>query len=493
MAKFASVKHRKRSETKPPGEFNLVHNSRLHEPSYLLPEKHRKPNFHLTKISNAKKTIETWKNEAKNLYNKFHKRKMRSDAMPLEESILILSEEQVNQCDPDAIFAAAQKFIAWFESEYKTKVYSLDWHRDEGHITAGGVVSRNEHMHMVWRNVSDDGQMIRRQWKDRTLSMHQTKFAEIMSELGFKRGTKNERGKAPKSKHHRVFRREKQKEELATLNELKEQYKKERDALKVSGIALQSDYQNLKKRYNALKVAVKDKSLTISELQAAATKKDKEIEELQSAAAAAPSPFDLEAALSAAAAEKQKREKAEAQVEEEKKKRIEAEARAEKAKAKAEAAQQREKDVRARYDVILQEKNDEIETLKVKIAQLESDLTRAQKQLENARTTMQQRQAERKLEQTSSIAAKFKKRLEEKKRLEKKGAEEIVTNEKTFEVEETPVDQDKLQEILDETKKRADELKSRLQFKPSPLSQNQNDDDDDDIKEEPERHHRMRR
>jgi chromosome segregation ATPase len=209
-----------------------------------------------------------------------------------------LSAVQVAKCDPEEVWAAAIKFKEWFENEYNTVVHSLDWHRDEGGIDVEtGKYKINEHLHMIWANVDNDGQMIRRKWSKKMFEEHQTKVAEFFEHLGFRRGRKySEEGeKAPKSKHHRKYRAEKQKKqsetiadlhqkvkqmeaELATLKQVKEQYRQERDRLKASGEATQRDYMDLKKLYDDLKNSAKAQKLTIEELrsQLTVTEADKE-------------------------------------------------------------------------------------------------------------------------------------------------------------------------------------------------------------------------
>ncbi len=414
----------------------LHHNDRSTvTPDYLLPPERRLPNLVWQNADEAQKMINELHDEAIANYRKHFGQKLQSKTY-LWEAVINFNENHtledmkhaVKEIENDTGFTAVQ----------------IAMHNDEGHVNSRNVTIYNRHAHVVFFTLDRQTgqQLFRKKLTDRQkrtqpdlrpmdrarLMQHQDIIADALKMKRGKRGS----GATRTRMGHKQYREHAR--ELATLNELKEQYKKERDALKASKTALQTDYQNLKKRFEILKKDAKEKRLTISEMRKAfmgiQETNEKRIEELQSAAAAAPSPFDLDLdiALAAAAAEKRKREEAEAREEAEKKRREEAEARAEKAEARAEAAQQREKAVRARYDVILQEKNDEIETLKVKIAQLESNLKRARKQLENAATTMQEHQSHRKVE---SLEDRIKQRLKEKEKLEKAGAVPAIIDEET--------------------------------------------------------------
>jgi hypothetical protein len=231
MSKFASVKIRDRKKIKPPSLHSLLHNQRLSaDANYLLPTEYRKDNYHLNPISNATKVWNEWNNKIQERYKKSHKRKMRSDAISIEEGLIVLSAEQVEQCDPDAIWKKAQEFKAWFEKRHNTEILSLDWHRDEG-IVENDKAILNEHIYFLYADVDADGNKIRNQWQRSGAELRemQDKIFEIFKDLGFKRGIKNQ-----KKEYRRPTEQRKHKAEqtVAKLKDIKEANKTLRALLK---------------------------------------------------------------------------------------------------------------------------------------------------------------------------------------------------------------------------------------------------------------------
>ncbi len=193
MARYASVKRRTK-DAKAPCIATLIHNARLDKNiEYLLPKHLRLSNYHLTPISNAKKTFTVWKKENEDRYQKINGRKLRKDARKLESILIILSEEQVNKCHPDEIWEKAKVFNNWFEMKYETKTRTMDWHRDEGHSDEDEndehkLETRNNHIHLEFDNVNKQGKMVRRLFSKGDLKIFQDKIAEIYAPLGFVRG-----------------------------------------------------------------------------------------------------------------------------------------------------------------------------------------------------------------------------------------------------------------------------------------------------------------
>ena len=274
MAQYASIKRRPKAEAKPsPG--TLAHNQRLANNIDLLPEENRLPNHHLNKLSNVTKVFNNWKALNEERYQDINNRKLRSDAHRLESLAIILSEEQVGKCKPGDIWENAHKFKEWFETRYKTTVRTMDWHRDEGHIDDEGNVVRNEHIHLEFDNVNDDGKMVRKLFSKGDLVGFQDKIAEIYKPLGFIRGedtAKKNRGDKPKLgipqrewKKTKTIEAKAKKEPLAKLKDIQainEQLRAELKTLK----AKRENYAKLEAEIELLKEQAKAKELTIEEL-----------------------------------------------------------------------------------------------------------------------------------------------------------------------------------------------------------------------------------
>jgi len=183
MSNYICIK-RRTTDAAVPSINTLKHNQRLQvKIDYLLPKFQRKRNYHFVKIENAEDAFSRLKKANETRYQNINKRKLRSDANRLESLLIILSEEQVNRCNPDDIWRKAIEFKSFFEEKYQTTVNFLDWHRDEGH---DGHI--NNHVHLEYDNVSRAGKMVRRTFTKWDLVKMQDTIAEIFSELGFKRG-----------------------------------------------------------------------------------------------------------------------------------------------------------------------------------------------------------------------------------------------------------------------------------------------------------------
>ena len=224
MSRFVSVVIRNPRKTKKPTSHNLRHNSRLTpDPNYMLPRELRLKNYNLYTVSDATKTWDEWQTEIGDLYKEQHLkgRQIRSDAVRLEEGLIVLSEEQVDNCNADDIWEKMQEYINWFEERFLTVVYTLDWHRDEGHSEEDldevqKLETRNNHAHFIFNNVDSNGDMIRRNWdkKGTEFKEMQDQIAKIFKPLGFVRGVNYAKNKIipPKYKTPNEKRREKSKE-----------------------------------------------------------------------------------------------------------------------------------------------------------------------------------------------------------------------------------------------------------------------------------------
>ena len=269
MAKFASVKIRERKKIKPPTMHSILHNSRIgKEATYLLPKKHRHDNYHLNKISNATKTWNDWTQKIEQRYQDKHGRKLRSDAVRIEEGLIVLSDEQVRQCNPDEIWEKMQEFVRWFEERHNTEILSLDWHRDEGEIV-DGQPTYNEHAHFFFADVDRNGNKVRSNWKrsGEELREMQDKIAELFEPLGFERGVANQKKEYRRPREQRQHKQKKQQQQtLAKLKDIQAENKRLRAALKEAG-AKREQYAALEAEIRELKAEAKSKELTMSELQ----------------------------------------------------------------------------------------------------------------------------------------------------------------------------------------------------------------------------------
>ena len=283
MAKYASVKRRPKDEAKPsPG--TLAHNQRLAKNIDLLPKEHRLPNHHLVKLSNVTKVFNEWSSENEERYQEINGRKLRSDAHRLESLAIILSEEQVGKCNPDDIWEKALEFRVWFETRYKTTVRTMDWHRDEGYLDDEGKVIINEHIHLEFDNVNDDGKMTRKLFSKGDLIGFQDKIAEIYKPFGFIRGedtSKKVRSDQPKVgmgqkeyKKKKVIESKATRAERAKQADLRQANKELREQLKENK-ATRADYAVLEAEVKELKEKIKAKDLSTAEFEA----KIKELEE----------------------------------------------------------------------------------------------------------------------------------------------------------------------------------------------------------------------
>ena len=271
MAKFASIKIRERKKIKAPTIHSLLHNNRIgKEATYLLPKKYRHDNYHDKKISNANKVWAEWIEKIEKRYNEVHKRKLRSDAVRIEEGLIVLSAEQVKQCSPDLIWAKMQQFKKWFEQRHNTEILSMDWHRDEGHVNEAGEAEHNEHCHFLFADVDKNGQKIRSSWKrsGEELREMQDKVAELFEPLGFERGIANQKKEYRRPREQRQHKAKAEAEQTkAKLKDVNEENKRLREQLKAQS-AGREQYAELEKEIKELREQARSKELTIEQLNA---------------------------------------------------------------------------------------------------------------------------------------------------------------------------------------------------------------------------------
>lgn len=159
-----------------------------------------------------------------------------------------------------------KKLAKHIEKKFNITCTRIAIHRDEGHYDENGKVQYNYHAHMNFVTYKDGKQNWRREYiNKKVLSELQTETAKI---LDMDRGEVD--SKAVRA-NHRQFRAnaDKIKEErklLAKQQDLKEEIARLRAELKQNG-AVRSDYAQLEQLNKDLKQQIKDKTLTISDLQ----------------------------------------------------------------------------------------------------------------------------------------------------------------------------------------------------------------------------------
>lgn len=285
MASYASIVRRPKTEKKP-SIGTLLHNQRITLPKNLLPERYRLPNYHFSKISNATKTFREWELENDTRYAKINGRKLRSDAHRLESLVIVLSGEQVATQNPDDIWKKAKEFKVWFEKKYRTNVRTMDWHRDEGHVDVENFKAIfNDHIHLEFDNVNEDGKMVRKLFSKGDLIAFQDKIAEIYQPLGFIRGEKAafpKRGipqkefskiqktkslvrKNTKESYKAIVAEREAREARAKVSEVKAEIAKLKDQLKERK-AKRPQYAELEQMNRDLQQRVRDRDLTIRQM-----------------------------------------------------------------------------------------------------------------------------------------------------------------------------------------------------------------------------------
>jgi hypothetical protein len=211
---------------------------------------------HLNEIWN------TWCDDADSRYNSVpgRKRKLGTDAVRLEEGMLVLGTDVIDLPKKD-IKKIIKSFISKFEKDNNTKIRHWSYHDHEGHKD-NDIEKINRHIHFIFDNVSKSGEMVRRKWKRSYLKQLQddiyTSAKAVVPEI--ERATNYEAlgQKAPKQKHHKQWRIEKENKKIHK-NEiyLKEQMKILRTELQAQGGA-RADYAKLEQLNKDLKAQLEE-------------------------------------------------------------------------------------------------------------------------------------------------------------------------------------------------------------------------------------------
>ncbi len=173
--------------------------------------------------------------------------------------------------------------VDYLENEFDTKVFQVAIHRDEGHIKDGKNI-KNYHAHIEFLGLDSDGASVRKKLTKKTLSQLQTKTAEI---LEMERGINYAQSKTERP--HRLdtydFKAHKEREEksinteLAKQKDLKELIARLRADLKEKN-AERKEYAELEQLNRDLKARIKNKDLTVTNLETKIKELNKRIKEL---------------------------------------------------------------------------------------------------------------------------------------------------------------------------------------------------------------------
>lgn len=264
---------------------SIHHSARTKTVTYLVANPHTITNYRhdLTslntnpnEIENIKDYFNVRKDEISQDYKQHIKQTMKSNTKLYQEAVISFGRERFEQNNQADILKATEDFCLEFEQKYNVKILMTSLHLDEGHKDENGTIQHNYHTHLLIENYSFDTHKTGMRKVDyRKL---QTDLAKSFEHLGFVRGDPE---KKAQRLEHREYRATKEQEaklaseieavksELASVEQVKEQYKQARQELKDSGIAKQADYQELKKQYAELEQKAKEQNLTLKKLEEA--------------------------------------------------------------------------------------------------------------------------------------------------------------------------------------------------------------------------------
>lgn len=161
-----------------------------------------------------------------------------------------------------------KKICDYLEETLDTKILQYSIHRDEGHVTTDEKAIKNYHAHIEFMGLDSLGASVRKKLDRKTLITLQDKTAEL---LEMERGRNYTQEKAPRPKRLGTYEYKKHKEEeskniLSKQKDLKIEMAKIREELQKNK-AVRENYRELEILNNELKIKIKNKELTIRELQ----------------------------------------------------------------------------------------------------------------------------------------------------------------------------------------------------------------------------------
>ena len=284
MANANAVIIRKPKLYKIPTTSNLAHNSGLTQATYWL--NNGKDMIQSIKFKDKEELDSIWRKweeEAKSRYknNPLNKRALKSNAVIVEEGLVVIGTHV--QATKNEIVKILNDFVRKFQKDNNTKILHIAYHTHEGHEDTNKNEVINRHAHFLFANVSNNGVMIRRNWKRDYLKQLQDDIFEISKKYipNIERGKEathkevyidgtlvkiNER----KHKHHRVYR-EQQNQEAIRNQLIKEQSLKETELIeKINRLQKQNDDLILKNKLDQttiieLKSAINEKNYVHSD------------------------------------------------------------------------------------------------------------------------------------------------------------------------------------------------------------------------------------
>jgi hypothetical protein len=268
MANANAVIIRKPKLYKIPTTSNLAHNSGLTQATYWL--NNGKDMIQSIKFKDKEELDSIWRKweeEAKSRYknNPLNKRALKSNAVIVEEGLVVIGTHV--QATKNEIVKILNDFVRKFQKDNNTKILHIAYHTHEGHEDTNKNEVINRHAHFLFANVSNNGVMIRRNWKRDYLKQLQDDIFEISKKYipNIERGKEathkevyidgtlvkiNER----KHKHHRVYR-EQQNQEAIRNQLIKEQSLKEKELIeKIKTLQKQNDDLILKNKLDQIRI-----------------------------------------------------------------------------------------------------------------------------------------------------------------------------------------------------------------------------------------------
>jgi hypothetical protein len=251
-----------------PTTSNLAHNSGLTQATYWL--YNGKDIIQSIKFKDKEELDSIWRKweeEAKSRYknNPLNKRALKSNAVIVEEGLVVIGTHV--KATKNEIVKILNDFVRKFQKDNNTKILHIAYHTHEGHEDTNKNEVINRHAHFLFANVSNNGVMIRRNWKRDYLKQLQDDIFEISKKYipNIERGKEathkevyidgnlvkiNER----KHKHHRVYR-EQQNQEAIRNQLIKEQSLKEKELIeKINRLQKQNDDLILKNKLDQIRI-----------------------------------------------------------------------------------------------------------------------------------------------------------------------------------------------------------------------------------------------
>ena len=180
MANANAVIIRKPKLYKIPTTSNLAHNSGLTQATYWL--NNGKDMIQSIKFKDKEELDSIWRKweeEAKSRYknNPLNKRSLKSNAVIVEEGLVVIGTHV--QATKNEIVKILNDFVRKFQKDNNTKILHIAYHTHEGHEDTNKNEVINRHAHFLFANVSNNGVMIRRNWKRDYLKQLQDDIFEI--------------------------------------------------------------------------------------------------------------------------------------------------------------------------------------------------------------------------------------------------------------------------------------------------------------------------